>query len=115
MVACDIHPLANLRVLRYLTETLGVTEDAKNAWYVHWISLGLAALEAHLVRDGRAGRYCYGDTPGMADCLLVPQVFNAERFNVDLTPYPTVLRINAACTALAAVALAHPSRQIDAQ
>ncbi|MES2128923.1 MAG: maleylacetoacetate isomerase [Pseudomonadota bacterium] len=114
-IACDIHPIANLRVLRYLMGPMGLSEAQKNTWYEHWVSSGLAALEAHLLRDGGTGRFCHGDTPTLADCCLVPQVFNAQRANIDLAPYPTVARINAACLALPAFAAAHPSRQGDAE
>jgi maleylpyruvate isomerase len=119
MIACDIHPLDNLRVLRYLVRTLGVGEDAKNAWYRHWIGEGFAALEAQLARGPAPGpgwgRFCHGDTPTIADCFLVPQVYNAARFDVDMTPYPRIAGIDAACAELPAFAQAHPSRQADAE
>lgn len=115
IVACDIHPLNNLRVLRYLVRQAGLTEEAKNAWYVHWVQEGFAALEARLAGCGDTGRFCHGETPTIADCMLVPQLFNASRFNVDMTPYPTIARIDAACQALPAFAAAHPSRQADAE
>jgi maleylpyruvate isomerase len=115
MVACDIHPITNLRVLKYLTGTLGVPEDAKTEWYRHWVREGLAAIEAHLARDAQTGRFCHGDSPTMADCCLVPQVFNARRFEVDLGPYPTIASIDAACAELPAFADAHPGRQGDAE
>jgi maleylacetoacetate isomerase len=115
MVACDIHPLNNLRVLKYLKHTLAVQEEAKNAWYRHWVCVGLAAIEAHLARDADTGRFCHGDTPTVADCCLIPQVFNAQRFAVDLGPYPTIARIDAACTELPAFAAAHPERQPDTE
>lgn len=115
MVACDIHPLGNLRVLKYLKHSMGVSEEVKNEWYRHWVREGLAAIEAHLARDAGTGRYCHGDTPTVADCCLIPQVFNAQRFDIDLAPYPTIARINEACNALAAFAAAHPSRQPDAE
>lgn len=115
MVACDIHPLSNLRVLKYLKHTLHVEEDAKNEWYRHWSRVGLAAIEAHLARDAGTGRFCHGDTPTMADCCLIPQVYNAQRFDVDFGPYPTIARINAACTELPAFAAAHPARQPDSE
>ncbi len=114
-IACDIHPLANLRVLRYLVHTLGVSEDVKNAWSVHWVQEGLAALETQLARSPATGVFCHGDAPTLADCCLVPQVFNARRVNVDMAPYPTIVRIDAACCALPAFAEAHPSRQADAE
>jgi maleylpyruvate isomerase len=115
MIACDIHPLNNLRILRYLVKQAGLSEEAKNAWYVHWVEEGLAALEAHLAESSDTGRFCHGDTPTLADCFLVPQVFNAVRFNVDLTPYPTIMRIDAACQEVPAFAAAHPSKHPDAE
>jgi maleylpyruvate isomerase len=120
MIACDIHPLNNLRVLRYLVRTLGLKDEAKNAWYRHWIGEGFAALEAQLARDAAGhgaapGRFCHGDTPTIADCFLVPQVYNAARFDVDMTPYPRIAGIDAACAELPAFAQAHPSRQGDAE
>lgn len=114
-VACDTHPLTNLRVLKYLGGTLGLSEPARGEWYRHWVNEGLAMLEAHLANAPQTGRYCHGDLPGMADCCLVPQVFNAQRFEVDLAPYPTIARINAACLALPAFSAAHPARQADAE
>jgi maleylpyruvate isomerase len=114
-IACDIHPINNLRVLRYLVKEGGLTDEAKNAWYVHWVQEGFAALETLLARSADTGRFCHGDTPTIADCLLVPQVFNASRFGIDLTPYPTIVRIDAACQAVPAFAAAHPSKQADAE
>jgi maleylpyruvate isomerase len=124
-IACDIHPLNNLRVLRYLVGTIKIDEEAKGAWYRHWIAEGFAALEAQLTRDPAAGapaagapapgRFCHGDTPTIADCFLVPQVYNAARFAVDMTPYPRIAGIDAACAELPAFAAAHPSRQADAE
>lgn len=114
-VACDIHPVNNLRILRYLVRELKVGEDDKNAWYRHWCQQGLEALEATLSRDKRVGRFCYGDTPTLADCCLVPQVANAQRFDCDFSVLPTVARINEACLALDAFANAAPARQPDAE
>jgi maleylpyruvate isomerase len=114
-MACDIHPLNNLRVLKYLTGAMGLDETAKNAWISHWHGIGLAALEADLVRDEQRGRYCVGDTPTMADCCLVPQLFAARRFGMDLTPFPTLLAIDAACQELPAFQLAQPARQPDSE
>jgi len=114
-VACDIHPINNLRVLKYLIDTLHVSEEAKTAWYEHWVQEGLRMIEAHLARDVRTGLFCHGDTPGMADCCLVPQVFNAQRYNVDLSAYPTIERIHARCIALPAFVAAHPAQQSDAK
>lgn len=114
-IACDIHPINNLRVLRYLVRNLKVSEDDKNAWYRHWCEQGLAALETTLSRDSRTGRFCYGDTPTLADCCLVPQIANAQRLNCDLSGMPTVMRINEACLALEAFAKAAPANQPDAE
>ncbi len=115
LIACDIHPLNNLRVLKYLSEELKVAPDDRNAWYRHWTGLGLAALEQQLARDDATGSYCHGDTPTMADCCLVPQLYNARRFECDLAPYPTLLRIAAQCEALPAFQQARPEAQPDAE
>ncbi|GGC85779.1 maleylacetoacetate isomerase [Undibacterium terreum] len=114
-VACEIHPVNNLRVLRYLTKDLGFTEEQKNAWYRHWCEAGMAALEQKLAADPRTGRFCFGDTPTLADCCLVPQVFNAQRFNCDLSRMPTIMRINQACLELNAFIKAAPASQPDAE
>ena len=113
--ACDIHPLNNLRVLNYLTGPLALSQEQKNAWYQHWTHLGLAALEAQLANSPHTGRFCHGDTPSLADCCLVPQVYNARRFQCDLALYPTILRIVAHCEALPAFRQAHPDAQPDAE
>jgi maleylpyruvate isomerase len=114
-IACDIHPLNNLRVLKYLSGTLDMSEASKSSWIAHWIASGLAALEAQLAASSRSGRFCHGDTPGMADCFLVPQIFSARRFDVDLTPYPRLLAIDAACNELEAFRMAAPALQPDAE
>jgi maleylpyruvate isomerase len=113
-ICCDIHPLNNLRVLRYLVHTLKIGEEAKDAWYRHWIDTGLAALEAQLAADAATGTFCHGDVPTMADVCLVPQLANARRVNIPLDGYPTLLRIDATCRALDAFARAAPDRQPDA-
>ena len=110
-IACDIHPLQNLRVLKYLTGKLDLTEDDKAEWIKHWLELGLTALEADLARAATRGKFCFGDTPTVADCALVPQLFSAARFNVDTQPYPTLRSIYEACEALPEFAAAHPARQ----
>jgi maleylpyruvate isomerase len=115
VIACEIHPINNLRVLKYLTGTLGVADAAKSDWIKHWIAQGFEALEAEITAAGKAGGFCFGDTPTLADCCLVPQVFNARRFEVDLSPYPTLLAIDERCAALPAFQQAHPSVQSDAQ
>ena len=114
-IACDIHPLNNLRVLNYLTGTLGVTEAQKNGWYRYWCDVGFEALETQLARESATGTFCQGDTPTIADICLVPQLANARRVDLDLAPYPTLLRIEAACNALPAFADAAPARQPDAE
>jgi len=114
-IACDIHPLNNLRVLRYLVRNLKVSDEDKNGWYRHWCEQGLAALERTLANDARTGRFCFGDTPGLADCCLVPQVANAQRLDCDLSNMPTIMRINDACLALDAFADAAPAKQPDAE
>lgn len=114
-IACDIHPLDNLRVLKYLTRTLGVTDEAKDAWYEHWCKLGLGALETQLAREPATGRFCHGDKPTLADVCLVPQLANARRVSIDVTTYPTLARIEAACNALAPFANAAPAKQADAE
>jgi maleylpyruvate isomerase len=111
LIACDVHPLNNLRVLKYLEAELGLDESARNSWYQHWIHAGFEALESSLRRDASAGRFCHGDAPGMADVLLVPQVFNARRFAVDLAAYPRIAAIDAACREITAFADAAPERQ----
>lgn len=114
-IACDIHPLNNLRVLKYLTATMGASEEAKAEWARHWIEVGLQALESELSRSVRLGPFCFGDSPTIADCCLVPQIFSAQRFNVDLSAYPTLMSIDSACQRLPAFVNAHPSRQLDAE
>jgi len=113
-VAADTHPLTNLRVLQHLTGAMGLPEEVKMHWYRHWLGEGMAMLEAHLQHDD-TGRFCHGDTPTIADCCLVPQVFNAQRFNVDLAPFPTIARIHATCAEIPAFQAAHPSAQPDAE
>jgi maleylacetoacetate isomerase len=114
-VACEIHPLNNLRVLQYLSGTLGVSDAARDAWYAHWCETGLTALEAHLARESATGRFCHGDAPTLADVCLVPQLANARRVTLDLAQFPTLLRIEGECVALPAFAAAAPSRQPDAE
>ena len=107
-VACDIHPLNNLRVLKYLSGPLGQPQDVRDAWYRHWVAEGLAPLEA--LASPRAGRFLFGDGPTLADVCLVPQMFNARRFDVPLDDYPTLVRADAEANRLDAFAAAHPDR-----
>ena len=114
IVACDIHPLNNLRVLRYLHRPLGHDEATVETWYNHWIAEGFRGLEQLLAGDAQTGSFCHGDAPGLADIVLVPQVVNAHRYqSFDLSPYPTILRIYETCCKLDAFAVAHPDRQPD--
>jgi maleylacetoacetate isomerase len=113
IVACDIHPINNLRVLRYLMHTLGHDEAAVASWYNHWIDAGFEALERLLTQDARTGAFCHGDAPGLADIALVPQVVNAERYRLDLSPYPTVTRIYESCMTLDPFIAAHSNNQPD--
>jgi len=114
MIACDIHPLNNLRVLQYLDTCLQQPQSARNDWARHWIRSGFSALETLLDATASTGGFCTGSTPGLADCCLIPQVYNARRFGVELTAYPRIARIEAACLALPAFHTAAPERQPDA-
>ena len=108
-IACDIHPLNNLRVLKYLQDTLGASEDDKNEWYRHWVAEGLTGLEA--MAAPRAGRFLFGDEVTLADICLVPQMYNARRFDVPLDEYPTLLRADENARELEPFAAAHPDNQ----
>lgn len=114
-VAPNIYPINNRRVLKYLSGTLPVSEEAKVQWYRHWVQEGLSIIEAHLGRDRQTATFCHGDTPTLADCCLIPQVFNAQRFKVDLSPYPIIEGIHARCAELPAFIAAHPEQQLDAE
>jgi maleylacetoacetate isomerase/maleylpyruvate isomerase len=113
-VACEIHPLNNLRVLRYLVHEMKLDDEAKNRWYKHWVESGLQALEAQLASSPATGRFCHGDTPTLADVTLVPQIFNAQRFECRLDHVPTVMRIFDECMRHDAFAKAQPSACPDA-
>lgn len=123
MVACEIHPLNNLRVLKYLVKEAQVTEEVKNAWYHHWVRQGLEAFERQLgllerersARGLAPSRYCWGDTPTLADCCLVPQIFNAQRFGVNLEGLTQTMAAAQACLDLPAFAQAQPSACPDAE
>lgn len=114
-IAIDVHPLSNLRVLRYLVKTLSISMEAKDAWYQHWMSLGLTSLETQLSTDSRVGRFAYGDQPGLIDICLVPQIFNALSAKMDMTVYPTLMRIYHECIQLPAFMNASWEKQIDAE
>jgi maleylpyruvate isomerase len=114
-IACDVHPLNNLRVLKFLSGPLKLSEDQRQAWIKHWIELGLEGLEADISKSGKAGRFCFGDAPTMADCCLVPQLASAQRFDVNIARYPMLKDIHDACEQLAAFRHAHPSKQPDAE
>ncbi|OZI61490.1 maleylacetoacetate isomerase [Bordetella genomosp. 11] len=113
-ISCDIHPLNNLRVLRYLKKELDVPDAARDAWYRHWVQTGLLALEHMLADSPDTGVYCHGDSPTLADACLVPQLFNARRLDCDLSAMPVIARIDAACRALPAFEQAAPENQPDA-
>lgn len=114
-IACDIHPLNNLRVLTYLVRDLGIAESDKLAWYRHWIAEGLAAVEISVAGETTLGRFCHGNQPTLADVCLIPQLYNARRFDCELAAYPTLVRIETACLALPAFDSARPERQPDAR
>lgn len=114
-IACEIHPLNNLRVLQYLTQVLAIDDRAKNTWIRHWIESGLQALDTQLGASPATGRFCHGDQPTMADLTLVPQIFNGRRFGCDYAAMPTVMRIFDTCMTLDAFKCAEPSAQPDAE
>jgi maleylacetoacetate isomerase len=115
VIACDIHPLQNLRVLDYLKTELGHDQPVADAWCRRWLGDGLRACEEMIANGPASGRFCFGDEPGLADICLVPQIFSAHRFGVDLTAMPRLREIHAACEELPAFADAHPSRQPDTE
>ena len=115
IATADIHPIQNLRVMKYLKEIYELEEEATFAWSRHWIETGFQAYEASVASDARTGTYSHGDLPTMADLCLVPQVFNAARFKVDMARFPTILRIHTACMKHPAFDAAQPSRQPDAE
>ncbi|WP_058913834.1 maleylacetoacetate isomerase [Entomohabitans teleogrylli] len=111
-ISCDIHPVNNMRVLRYLTEELGISEEQKNRWYAHWIKQGLSAVE-QLLKRSESGRFCVGDAPTLADCCLIPQIANAQRMGCDLSAYPRCLAVWRTCQELPAFVAAAPENQTD--
>ena len=115
LIACDIHPVNNTRILHYLETELGVDEAGRKTWYRHWIAEGFEALEKLLAASGVAGPFCWGDTPTLADICLVPQVANARRFKCDLAAFPRIVAAEANCMKLAAFDQAQPARQPDAE
>lgn len=114
LIACDMHPMNNLRSLRYLVQELGVSDEAKNGWYQHWIAEGFQSLEKMLERVD-SGKYCVGDQVSLADCCLVPQVANASRMGCNLDPYPRVMAVYEHCITLPAFQKAAPTNQPDYQ
>jgi maleylacetoacetate isomerase len=114
-VACEIHPINNLRVLQYLQKRLAVSDEQKTEWYRHWVDAGFASLEAKLNSDQRTGRFIFGNIPTIADLCLVPQVWNARRFEIPLNSYPTIARVSANAMELEAFQQAEPANQPDAE
>jgi maleylpyruvate isomerase len=115
MIACDIHPINNLRVLTSLRALFGASDEDVANWFRHWVNEGLQPLEKMLSSSPETGKFCHGDLPGLADICLAAQVTNNARFNIDMEPYPTISRIHAACMALPAFQNAAPQNQIDAE
>jgi maleylpyruvate isomerase len=113
IVACEIHPLNNLRTLKFVRKTYGLDDEGINAWYRHWIAEGFQMMESFLAANRKHGKYCFRDQVSMADCCLVPQVFNAQRYHCDLKPYPAVMQIHEACMQLDAFVQAQPLKQPD--
>ena len=113
-IACEIHPINNLRVLRFLVHEMKLSEDDKNRWYRHWVESGLEVVERRLAADAATGTFCHGDTPTLADCVLVPQIHNAQRMDCGLDHVPTVMRVFAACMQHSAFATTQPSACPDA-
>ena len=107
-IAADLHPLNNLRVLKYLTHDLGISEEQKNTWYQHWMTKGLSALEKLVTASGQQTAFCFGESPSLADICLIPQMYNARRFHCDITAYPTLRRIDEHCQTLTAFSHAQP-------
>jgi maleylacetoacetate isomerase len=115
VIACEVHPIQNLRVLNYIKKEYNQTDEQVNRWAQHWIDLGLAALEEMISAQTARGKFCFGDTPTLADICVVPQLGNARRFGCDLSRYPTILSIEKACLAIPAFANAAPEKQPDAE
>lgn len=113
VVACEIHPVNNLRILKYLEKEIGIDEAGRNQWYRHWVAEGFTALEKMLADNPATGRFCHGNTPTIADLCLVPQVFNARRFDVDMSAFPAIVRIDAECMQFDAFIMSAPEQQRD--
>jgi maleylacetoacetate isomerase/maleylpyruvate isomerase len=115
IIACEVHPIQNLRVLNYVKKEYGQSDEQVNRWAQHWIDLGLTALEQTIAAQARRGDFCHGDSPTLADICLVPQLGNARRYGCDLAKYPAILRVEKNCLALSAFANAAPEKQPDAE
>jgi maleylacetoacetate isomerase len=115
IIACEVHPIQNLRVLNHVKKEYGQTDDQVNRWAQHWIDLGLSALEQMIVAQASRGKFCFGDAPTLADICLVPQLGNARRYGCDLSKYPTIREIEKNCMTLLAFADAAPEKQPDAE
>jgi maleylpyruvate isomerase len=115
VIACEVHPIQNLRVLNHVKKEYNQTDDQVNRWAQHWIDLGLSALEQLIVAQSKRGNFCFGDTPTLADICLVPQLGNARRYGCDLSQYPTLLQIEKTCMALPAFSNAAPEKQPDSE
>jgi maleylacetoacetate isomerase len=115
MIACEVHPIQNLRVLNYVKATYNQTDEQVNKWAQHWIDLGLSALQEMIVAQPKRGKFCFGDSPTLADVCLIPQLGNARRYGCDLAKYPTILEIEKNCNVIAAFANAVPEKQPDAE
>ncbi len=115
VIACEVHPIQNLRVLNYVKATYNQTDEQVNKWAQHWIDLGLAALQEMIVAQPKRGKFCFGDVPTLADVCLIPQLGNARRYGCDLSKYPTILEIEKNCNAIPAFANAAPEKQPDAE
>ena len=115
VIACEVHPIQNLRVLNYVKATYNQTDEQVNKWAQHWIDLGVSALQEMIVSQSRRGKFCFGDSPTLADICLIPQLGNARRYGCDLSKYPTILEIEKNCNAIPAFADAAPEKQPDAE
>jgi maleylpyruvate isomerase len=115
VIACEVHPIQNLRVLNYVKATYNQTDEQVNKWAQHWIDLGLAALQEMIVGQPKRGKFCFGDVPTLADVCLIPQLGNARRYGCDLSKYPTILEIEKNCSAIPAFVNAAPEKQPDAE